>query len=244
MEKQKILFILTGAVMDARYVVNIHILNDYIKQLSTRFIVHVACISGKDDFDIFEDILPFTYKVISPRKQLDKICDFVSSCTESYDWYVKIRAEVRLLEQLDFDSFCPNSINARARVYNGPLQIKHGAAVGGDGYLNYVHAMHYSPELKEIILDDQLYIFHRRVVEKGVFAPITDEERARKEWYIGHPLQHEWFHTGVWKHRHIPLNLTPLYVNFGHSGRNGISAHLNLPPCPHPASECPALRIS
>jgi len=240
---QKILFMLTGAMMDTRYVVNIHILNDYIKKLSTRYIVDVACISGKDDFEVFEDILPFKYKVINTRKQLDKICDFVSSCTESYDWYVKIRAEVKLLEQLDFDSFCPNSINARARVYNGPLQIKHGAAVGGDGYLDYVHAFHYSPELKEIILDEMLFIFHRNLVEKGKFAPITDEERDTKEWYIGSPGQHEWFHTGVWKHRQIPFNLTSLYVDFTHSGRHCISANLNLPPCPHAASECPAFRI-
>ena len=242
-QKQKILFLLTGLKMDARYVVNMHVLNEYIKQLSSRFIVDVACISGHDDFDVFEDILPFKYKVVNPRKQLDKICDFVSSCTESYDWYVKIRAEIKLLEQLDFDSFCPNSINARARVYNGPLKVKNGAAVGGDGYLNYVHAVHYSPELKEIILDDMLYIFHRNLVEKGMFAPITEEERGQKEWYIGSWNQHEWFHTGVWKHRQIPFNLTPLYVNFGHSSRNAISANLNLPPCPHPESECPAFRL-
>jgi len=235
---------LTGAVMDARYVVNIRILNDYIKKLSTRYIVDVACISGKDDSEVFEDILPFKYKVVSSRKQLDKICDFVSSCTESYDWYVKIRAEVKLLEQLDFDSFCPNSINARARVYNGPLQIKHGAAVGGDGYLDYVHAVHYSPELKEIILDDILFIFHRNLVEKGKFAPITDEERGRQEWYVGYPYQHEWFHTGFWKHRQIPFNLISLYVDFTHNGRHCISANLNLPPCPHPESECPAFRNS
>jgi len=230
--------------MDTRYLDNIRILKHYIDELSTRFIVHVACISGKDDFHVFEDILPFTYKVVSSSKQLDKICDFVSSCTESYDWYVKIRAEVKLLEQLDFDSFCLNSINARARVYNGPLQIKHAAAVGGDGYLHYVHAIHYSPELKEIILDDMLYIFHRRLVEKGTFAPITDEERGRQEWYVGYWNQHEWFHTGVWKYRQIPLNLTSLYVDFTHSGRQCISANLNLPACPYAASECPALRIS
>ena len=229
--------------MNPRYLDNMRILNDYIKKLSTRFIVDVACISCLNDFNVFEDILPFKYKVVNPRKQLDKICDFVSSCPEPYDWYVKIRAEVKLLEQLDFDSFCPNSINARARVYNGPLKIKNGAAVG-DGFLHYVHAIHYSPELKQIVLDEMLYIFHRNLVEKDMFAPITDQERAQQEWYVGSFNQHEWFHTGVWKHRKIPFNLTSLYVDFTHTGRHCISTNLNLPPCPHPESECPAFRIS
>lgn len=236
---------LTGLIMDDRYVINIQILNHYIQQLSKEYIVDIACISGRDDFENFDEILQFKYKVINPKKQLDKICDFVSECPESYDWYVKIRAEVILREQLDFSSFCKNSINARARVYNGPLSVKNGSAAGGQGYLDYIHAIHYSPELKEIILDDMLYIFHKNLVEKGGFRPITDEERGRKDWYFTSLWnQHEWYHTAVWKSRGIPLNLVSLNVNFGHSSRHAFSADVNMPPCKHTASECPALRIT
>ena len=242
---QTILFMLTGLIMDTRYLVNIHILNHYIKELSKRYVVDVACISGRDDFEPFEEILPFKYKVISPKKQLDKICDFVSECTEQYDWYVKIRAEVQLLEQLDFDSFCPDSINTRTRVYNGPLSVKHGSAVGGKGYLEYVHATHYSPELKEIVVDEMIYIFSRRLVEKGKFLPITDEERGRKDWYFTSLWnQHEWFHTAVWKSRQIPFNIVSINVDFTHSGRHAFPGDVNLPPCKYSASECPALRIT
>jgi len=242
---QKILFVLTGLIMDDRYLVNIQILNHYIQELRLQYVVDIACMSGRDDFENFDEILQFKYKVITPKKQLDKICDFVSECTESYDWYVKIRAEVKLLEQLDFSSFCKNSINARARVYNGPLSVKYGSAVGGQGYLGYVHAIHYSPELKEIVLDDMLHIFHRNVVEKGGFMPITDEERGRQEWYVGSLWnQHEWFHTAVWKSRGIPFQLVSLNVDFTHSGRHAFSADVNMPPCKHSASECPALRIT
>jgi hypothetical protein len=110
--------------------------------------------------------------------------------------------------------------------------------------LDYVHAMHYSPTHEELIVDEMLYIFHRNLVEKGAFAPLTNEERGRREWYISSPgKQHEWFHTGVWKHRQIPLQLVSLYVDFTHSGRHCVSAHLNLPPCPYSASECPHLRV-
>ena len=70
---QKILFMLTGLVMDSRYKDNIRILSDYIKELSTRYIVDVACISGKDDFDVFEEILPFKYKVINPEQKIKLI---------------------------------------------------------------------------------------------------------------------------------------------------------------------------
>lgn len=242
---QKILFMLTGLIMDDRYVVNIQILNHYIKQLSKQYIVDIACISGRDDFENFDEILHFKYKVVSPKKQLDKICDFISECTESYDWYVKIRAEVKLLEQLDFSSFCKNSINARARVYNGPLSIKNASAVGGQGYLDYIHAIHYSPELKEIVLDEMIYIFHKNVVEKLGFTPITDEERGRKDWYFTSLWnQHEWYHTAVWKSRGIPLNLIGLNLDFTHTGRHAFSADVNVNPCKYMASECPALRIT
>jgi hypothetical protein len=174
----------------------------------------VACISGRDDFDVFEDILPFTYKVISPKKQLDKVCDFISEAPP-YDWYVKVRAEVKLLEQLDFDSYSKDGINARARVYEGPLSIKNGAAVGGKGTHSHIHAIHYSPELKELVMDDTIFIVHRNVVEKGGFAPLTDKDRERREWY-NNPFgnQEEWFHTSVWKHRNIQLNLIGIYVDF------------------------------
>jgi hypothetical protein len=240
---ESILFILTALTMDMRFVVNIHILNDYIKKLSTRYTVHVACISGQDDFDVFEDILPFTYKVISTKMQLDKLCDFVSGCPP-YDWYVKIRPEVQLLEQLDFDSYSKEGINARARVYTGPLSVKHASSAGGQGYLDYVHAIHYSPELEEIILDDQVYIFHRTVVEKGGFAPITDEERGHRDWYITSPgKQHEWFHTGVWISRKIPLNLIGIHMDFTYGHKQALSANVNVPACAHNASKCPARRI-
>jgi len=241
---QKILFMLTGIIMDNRYLVNIHILNDYIKKLSTCYTVDVACISGRDDFEDFEEILPFKYKVINPNKQLDKICDFVSECAESYDWYVKIRAEVKLLEQLDFSSFCPDSINTRTRVYNGPLSVKHGSSVGGIGSYERIHATHYSPELKEIVVDEMLYIFSRAVVEKGGFAPITDEERGRKDWYFTSLWnQHEWFHTAVWNSRKIPFHIVSLNVDFTRSGFHSFPGDINLPPCKYRAEECPDLRI-
>jgi len=241
---RKILFMLTGAIMDSRYLDNIKILGNYIQKLSEEYAVDIACISGRDDFEVFDSILHFTYKVVTTKKQLDKVCDFVSECAESYDWYVKIRAEVRLLEQLDFASFCENSINARARVYNGPLCVKNGSAVGGDGYLNYVHAIHYSPELQEIVLDEMIYIFHKNIVERG-FRRISDEERGCQEWYVGSLWnQHEWYHTAVWKSRGLPLRLVGLKVDFTHSGRHAFSADLNVSPCKYKASECPALRIT
>ena len=212
--------------------------------LSTRYTVHIACISAQDDFHVFDDIMPFTYKFVSTKMQLDKVCDFISGCGVSYDWYVKIRSEVQLLEQLDFDSYPKDSINARARVYTGPLSIKHASSVGGKGYLDYIHAIHYSPQLEELILDDAIYIFHKTVVEKGGFAPITEEERGRREWYITSPgKQHEWFHTGVWTSRKIPLNLIGIHMDFTHSHKQALSANVNVPACAHSASKCPARRI-
>jgi len=241
-EMERILFILTGLTMDMRFVVNIHILNDYIKKLSTRYTVHVACISGQDDFDVFDDILAFTYKVVNTKMQLDKVCDFVSECPP-YDWYVKVRPEIKLFEQLDFDSYSKEGINARARVYTGPLCIKNASAVG-QGYLEYVHAIHYSEELEEIILDEAIFIFHKTLVEKGKFAPLTDEERGRQDWYFTSPgKQHEWFHTAVWKSRQIPLNLIGIAVDFKHNNREALSTNVNVPPCAYSASECPVRRV-
>jgi len=240
---ESILFILTGVAIDMNYILNIRMLDTYIKELSTRYTVHVACISGQDDFHIFEDIIPFTYKVVSTKMQLDKVCDFVSECPP-YDWYVKLRSEVKLLDQLDFDSYPKDSINARARVYTGPLSIKYASSAGGQGYLHYVHAIHHSEELEEFILDDAIYIFHKTVVEKGGFAPLTEGERGRRDWYFTSPgKQHEWFHTAVWKSRKIPLNLIGINMDFTHSHKQALSANVNVPACPHSAAKCPARRI-
>ncbi len=94
---------------------NIIILRNYMKDLPYR--VDYAGISSKDDFENYEDIIEFKFKMINPKKQLSKMCDFIKENRGqlNYDWYIKIRPEIMLMEQIPFDTLMSNSINARAR---------------------------------------------------------------------------------------------------------------------------------
>jgi hypothetical protein len=68
------------------------------------------------------------------------LCDFIKENREqlNYDWYVKIRPEIMLMEQIPFNILMNNSINARARQYTGPKKIMNGMSVGGEGWWNHV----------------------------------------------------------------------------------------------------------
>ena len=121
----KILVIICSNEMNVNNIDNIKIINEYLKKNN---IVEYCGISNNDDFSNYESVISFKYKMINHKFQLSKICDFITDYkTElQYDWYMKIRPDIKLLENINFNMLCENSINARARVYYGPKQIKYG----------------------------------------------------------------------------------------------------------------------
>jgi hypothetical protein len=219
----KILIIIVSNKMIDNLKENIFILNNYVKELSDENTIEYAGISSYNDFENYEDIINFKYKIISSKKQFNKICDFISDYIDylDYDWYIKFRPEVKLLEQINFNDLLITSINARARVYTGPKKIKYGGSTGGIGVWKNTKHYYYNDEEKDIILDDHIYFFHHNIIKLGGFQriePHCDDHES------------EWFHTKYWNLRNIPLNVIGINMVFtyedGHS--YGFSSDINI----------------
>jgi hypothetical protein len=195
---------------------NIIILRNYMKDLPYR--VDYAGISSKDDFENYEDIIEFKFKMINPKKQLSKMCDFIKENRGqlNYDWYIKIRPEIMLMEQIPFDTLMSNSINARARQYTGPKKVINGMSVGGEGCWNHVKPSVYNPTETNIELDDQIYIFDDNCIKMGAFDNYNYQD----------VIENEAIHDAFWKSKNVKLNLIGIdavfkYCKYGTFARSG-----------------------
>jgi len=191
---------------------------DLLKQKG--YIIDYGGISSFNDFENYEKFINFKFKLISPKKQLSKLCDFINMYKDNlnYDWYIKIRTEVTLLDQLNFDDFLENSINARTRVYRGPKKILYGSSLGGEGIWKHEKGFFYSDKEEEIIPDDHIYIFHHNIIELDGFKqtepyPIINEN--------------EWIHKYQWNKYNIPINPIGINMNFTKYGHS-YSGHINI----------------
>ena len=213
----KILVIISSYQMYPKYIENIFILNQFLHNITDT--IEYAGISSQNDFHNYENIIKFKYKIINQRKQFSKICDFITKnkneLLQQYDWFIKFRPEIFMYENIPFNQLSQNSINARARLYSGPKSIKYGCSVGGKGMFNHIKGYTYDNYEHDIELDDQLYIFHKNVIEMDGFNLIHDIEHDTN-------LQHEIFHTNFWISKGINLNIIGINMvlmkNFTWSG--------------------------
>jgi len=191
----KLLVLVCSHEMDPQWIDNIILLRDYMIDMD----VDYCGISNQDDFHHYESILSFKYKVINPKRQLIKVCDFISSIELNYDWYMKIRPDVKLLEPIPFSILSENAINARARVYFGPRNIPYGMSINGEGIWKDVGDSHYDEEEHDIVLDSMLFLFHNNL--KKAFDPIQPEYDAG-----------EWEQALVFKERNIPVHVIGIHL--------------------------------
>jgi hypothetical protein len=206
----KILIIICSHCLDLKWCDNIKILHNYM--MSSKYnTIHYCGISNQDDFHNYEDIITFKYKIINTRQQLSKICDFITDYKSEldYNWYMKIRPDIKLLENINFDILSENAINARARLYNGPSKIMYGMSINGVGLWKNVGDYKYDDTEHDIILDDMLYIFHHNIIQNNGFEKI-DQINVSNAARIG-PGQHEWLHTEIFNTRKIPLNVIGIW---------------------------------
>jgi hypothetical protein len=194
--KKKVLVIIVSSEMNPIFLPNIVILRDFLKDYETDF----AAVLSSDEFAKFEGTIPLKYKEVHPKRQFSKTCHFITKYKDQldYDWYIKIRPDVKLIEPIAFDQCKDSMINARARIYNGPRTIKHGLSAGGSGEGNLAKCYTYNDVEKDIILDDMVWIFGKKLIDAGGFSVADIEEpNMEGEWYI----------TGMWKKNNIPLNV-------------------------------------
>jgi hypothetical protein len=192
----KILIIISSHTMDNSFLPNIIRLSSYFRE--SQDTVDYCGISSYQDIENYESIIQFKYKYISNKKQLGKICDFITENEDNlnYDWYIKIRPDIMLLEPINFDKLIHSSINARARMYRGIKIIEYGMSINGPGKWKSVGDCFYDVNENIEQLDDQLYIFDNNTIKRGAFKPIGDLGK-----------EEEGVHTRVWKSRNIKLNI-------------------------------------
>lgn len=218
---KKLLIILSSHKMMNRNKENICILAKWAKICLHDYQVDYAGISSFDDFANYEDVITFKYKMTSERKQLGKICEFIANYKDTldYDLFVKIRPEVKLLEQLDFTKLQPKAVNARARTYIGPKHTKHGMSVGGEGMFQKFKDDHYNPHELHLVLDDQFYVFDKDVVEMGGFL---DTEKGLDM------VENEIKHCQKWLSKGIKLNPIGIDMILNHEIGDIRSGHMNM----------------
>ncbi len=107
----KLLIIICSNELDIKWCDNIKILDDYIKQ-NKNIQVDYCGISSNNDFHNYESIIKFKYKIINSKKQLTKICDFITDYKSklNYDWYIKFRPDMKLLENINFNILSKTAI--------------------------------------------------------------------------------------------------------------------------------------
>lgn len=161
--------------------------------------VDYAGISCVDDFANYEDIIKFKYKEIDNKYQLTKMCNFIQKYKLEYDWFIRFRTEMFLLDPINFTNLCPSSINARARKYVGPKRIQYGMSIELPAT--------FSEEETLVELDDQIYIFHKNVIDKGGFSGIEG-------YHNKITIENETVHAEFWNLRGIPFNIIPINALF------------------------------
>jgi len=165
----KILVIFISHKMSLDFTEQVIIFDKYMKELPHT--IEYAGISSFDDFHNYESIINFKYKMINPKRQITKLSDFLTTYKTNFDYdlFIKVRPEVKLLEQLNLNNLVINAINARAREYVGPRSIPYGITVGGEGNFKSTNGYMFDLNEKHIIIDDILFIFDKHVVNNDVF---------------------------------------------------------------------------
>jgi hypothetical protein len=213
----RVLVILCGHEFHERDSENIRILHTYLLSLPD-VTVDYCGISNTDDFHTYENIIPFKYKVINTNRQMSKICDFITDTKDSldYDWFMKFRPDVKLLEPPNFNILVEGAVNARAREYCGPKIIKYGMSINGEGIWKYFGCCSYHDVEIDIVLDDMVFYFHKTVVGMGAFDKISSETSVYPE------LQQ----TKVFIQRGIPMNV--IGINLENTKHHSFSGDLNM----------------
>lgn len=201
--------------MDPVHIPNLRILDEFLRKDND---VDYCAISSTNDFANYEGVLALKYKIVNPSKQLTKVSKFIQSYRNQlhYDWYIKTRLNIQFLEPIDFSKLLPGHINARAREYRGPRSIPYGLSVGGEGAWKHEKGCWYNETETTVIMDDQVYIFDTKIIQKGVF----DE-------YVREDLQNEWYHTEVWKQMGAQFHVIGLNVVFMCASLSPHSGHIN-----------------
>ena len=219
----KLLVILISNKMDKLLISNIQNLKEQMNLLIPKCEIDYAGISSEDDFINYEEYITFKYKFVNPKKQISKLNDFISNFEDkNYDWYIKIRPEVYLLEPINLNCLVKGSINGRARKYEGCKEVPYGISVGGSGPWRNIYDVKFN-DIKEFIeLDDQIFIFDNTSINLNAFSNLHN-------YLTGFEIQNETIQTNIWLSNNAKLNIIPINMILDYrDGRQMWSGHIKF----------------
>jgi len=207
-------------------------------------IVNIAFVTSEQLYYDYENILgDITHTLISDEPQYSKVCNLLDIIGyNNYDWYIKLRPEIGMLETINLDklnSYSKTAINSRIRHYIGPkINIKYGVSISNEEILkaqngdkNLDNCKTNDFKLNDTIIqspDDQIYIFHKNIAQQAfqklnlnslLNGNLLDNTVYDSiEMYrilIGEAYrQCEGFHRFIWMARGIDINIIGLNVIF------------------------------
>lgn len=221
--------ITTGGNLD-EYLKNIMFFRDTMKKYYPNDLIDYACISSSDNFTNLNNLLNLKYKEIDSKKQLSKVCNFITKFKDKldYDWFIKLRPEVQIFSRIDFEYLPKNTISARVREYLGPKKIMYGNSTSGPGWNQSINDCKFSNKEENIVLDDQLYVFDKQVINSNAFKTFDSENILKYARIINGKEapwgECEWVHTNLWKERKINLNLIGIQLKLQYSNGGYMSS--------------------
>ena len=127
----------------------------------------------------------FKYEFINNEPQLRKLCSIFNTINyDDYDWYIKVRPEINLLETIThekLETFSKEKVNTRCRGYYGPhINLPYGCSIQNirtapHNVKEYYNYKKYNDKYTIINPDDQMFFFHKNIAAKA-FAPFSFEK--------------------------------------------------------------------
>ena len=184
--------------------------------------IHLAtCISG--DRNAILDKVDYNFK--HDGSQLSKVCYLVNHLEKDYDYYIKIRPDIILFTTIDkkfLMNLSKNQINSRCRSYEGPsINLKHGFSCQKEKLRS--DDLLYNEEIINIKPDDQLYIFHKNIIDafdiitENTYLDYTQKIKGNKKYWVDdfmmnenywnkNKIERENHHKFIWYSRGFTIN--------------------------------------
>ena len=225
--------ITTGGSLD-EYLNNILFFRDTMQKCYPNDVIDYACISSSDNFSNLEKLVNLKYKEVDSKRHLSKVCNFITKYKDEldYDWFIKSRPEVQIFSRINLESLPRNTISGRAREYKGTKRIMYGNSTSGPGYNQSINDCRISIIGEHIVLDDQLYVFDKEVINSGAFVQFDSDNILQWARVVnGNPAPYgecEWVHSNFWKERKINLNVIGIQLKLQYSNGGFMSSgHVN-----------------
>lgn len=192
----KILLIISSHEMSKdfnKYIVIIKekLINQFIKE---NIEIDICLINSNeiDELKNYDDVLKnIKYKFSSKNsKQYEKTCNIMRVININlYDWFIKIRPDLELLEDINLDKIkiCDkNCINSRVRWYIGDhINIKNGTSLNIGEDSCWKNSYIYDNNITYIVPDDQILFFHKTIAQKAFkLFNIHDISEHSKKFYM------------------------------------------------------------